>query len=294
MMTRLHGSPVHRTGPSPLGRRPARWRSEAGVTLIELLVYMVVAGIVMASVYQMMVTQSRNFTDQREITDARETVRGAAALLSAELRQVAPADSDLYFMHSDSIGLRSITSSGYLCGWDKANRRYALWSVAGEIDEGTVDSALIYAVATDAWEVIDIQNLMKPSVAGLGTCQWSAGGSADTVATVSNASDDVQLGAPFRSFRPIQYGMFYEDGRWWLGRKTVGGTYEKLTGPLLSPANGGLVFNYYAIDGATTAVADSVVTVEFIIRSESSGQSIQRDGLSARKDSIRTRVYLRG
>ena len=45
-------------------------RSEAGVTLIELMIYMVLASVVMGAIYSMMITQTRAYADQRQITDA--------------------------------------------------------------------------------------------------------------------------------------------------------------------------------------------------------------------------------
>jgi Tfp pilus assembly protein PilW len=58
------------------------------------MISLVVASIVIASIYQLMINQSRAYTNQREVTDARETVRGAAVLLSAELRQLSRDPDD--------------------------------------------------------------------------------------------------------------------------------------------------------------------------------------------------------
>ncbi len=77
-----------------LSRSVRRRASQAGVTLIELMISLVVASIVIASIYQLMINQSRAYTNQREVTDARETVRGAAVLLSAELRQLSRDPDD--------------------------------------------------------------------------------------------------------------------------------------------------------------------------------------------------------
>ena len=122
-------------------------REEAGVTLIELLIYMVVAGIVMASIYQLMLSQSMSYTDQREITDARETVSGAAVLLTSELRQLAASDNDIYFIARDSIAVRSSYASGIMCIRNGVDRRYGLYGVAGDMTYASGDSALVFAAA---------------------------------------------------------------------------------------------------------------------------------------------------
>ena len=61
---------------------PGRRRHEYGFTLVEMMIYMVVAGIVMAAVYQLLIGQSRSYTKQRELMDVHGTLRAAASLLA--------------------------------------------------------------------------------------------------------------------------------------------------------------------------------------------------------------------
>jgi prepilin-type N-terminal cleavage/methylation domain-containing protein len=276
---------------------------KAGVTLIELMISLVVASVVIASIYQLMINQSRAYTDQREITDARETARGAAVLLSAELRQLSAADNDIYFVSSDSIAVRSVGAGGIVCDKDNPGRRYALWGTSGEITTDAADSALIFAAAgsgagDDSWRAVDLEDSWSPGVAGMNTCSWAVAQVPDIVVRVSHDSDIVDIGAAFRLFRPVQYGIYQADGRWWLGRKVGGAVnYEKLTGPLLAPgANGGLELNYYDAAGAVTAVPTDVRTIEIIIRAQSFGTSrgSTSSDLTERQDSIKTKVFLRG
>ncbi len=276
-------------------------RSEAGVTLIELMIYMVLASVVMGAIYSVMITQTRAYADQRQITDARETVSGAALLLTAELRQLAPADDDLYFIAPESLAIRAVQSTAIVCGIDQVLRRFALWNLVGELQDrgGTKDSAFIFSVGAtgqgdDMWEREEIKNFL-PAVGPIASCEWTVAQTADTVVQLDKPMPGVVVGAPFRSFRAIQYGMFFDDGDWWLGRKTPGvAAYDKLTGPLQSPVFGGLVFNYYDAAGAVTAVAADVRMIEVIIRSQSRGMSRQVSGLAERTDSIRTKVFLGG
>ncbi len=275
-------------------------RSEAGVTLIELMIYMVLASVVMGAIYSVMITQTRAYADQRQITDARETVSGAALLLTAELRQLAPADGDLYFIAPESLAIRAVQSTAIVCGIDQVLRRFALWNLIGELQDrgGTKDSAFIFSVGAtgqsdDTWEREEIKNFL-PAVGPIGSCEWTVAQTADTVVQLDKPMPGVVVGAPFRSYRAIQYGTFLDGGNWWLGRKTPGGTYEKLTGPLRSPAAGGIEFKYYDANGNVTTVPADVRMIEIVIRSQSTRQSRQASGLTERTDSLRTKVFLGG
>ncbi len=106
--------------------------------------------------------------------------------------------------------------------------------------------------------------------------------------------DYVQVGSPLRAFRRIEYGLYQEGGRWWLGRKVgTAASYEKLTGPLRSAAGGGLVFTYYDAAGAVTADPLQVAEVEFIIRAES--YALPGSGSATfQQDSLTIRVAVRG
>ena len=275
-------------------------RSEAGVTIIELMIYMVLASVVMGAIYSVMITQTRAYADQRQMTDARETVSGAGVLLASELRQLAPSDGDLYFIAPESLAIRSVQSVAIVCAINQADRRFALWNLTGELEDFNkkADSAFVFSAGgsgqgDDTWEREEIKGF-HPAAGLLATCEWTVPQTPDTVVQLDKAMPGVAVGAPFRSFRSIQYGTFLDGGNWWLGRKTPGGAYEKLTGPLRSPAAGGLVFNYYDANGTVTAVPADVRMIEIVIRSQSTRQSRQASGLTERTDSLRTKVFLSG
>lgn len=102
------------------------------------------------------------------------------------------------------------------------------------------------------------------------------------------------VGTPFRVFRRVEYGLYLDagDGRWWLGRKVgAAAFYEKLTGPLLAPASGGLVFTYRDTAGNVTADPTQVATIEFVLRAESYRPS--GNTFAFQQDSVAMRVALR-
>ncbi len=310
-----------------LGFRRRRAASEAGFTVIELLVYLIIAVVIVGSVYQLLIGQNQLYMKQRELTDVRSSLRGAAALLGWEFRQASAAGGDFYSIGMNSFAVRSVQGGGIICGEDSVLLHYGLWGTSGEIGTTTDDSALVFAAADngtddDTWKVVRITNLLAPGAgSGVEYCAWSDStmgkgkGKAlgqgkkikckprkgtcivpDTVVVVTGDMDGVYMGALFRAFRRVEYGLFQEDGRWWLGRKVGGAaSYEKMTGPLSSPADSGLVFTYYNRLGNTTAAADSVALVEIRLRGESFGKVRKAAGdVSVQQETLTTRVSLRG
>ena len=282
--------------------RRERGRPTAGFTIIELMIYLVMASVVMAVVFRLMVAQSRSYGDQRQVRDVGETMRGATMLLTWELRQLAASDGDLYSLGTNNLVLRSMQGGGIVCGKHITLPRYGLWGVSGEVTDG--DSALVFmagggGTTDDAWRAVLITSEWSPAGGGVPWCDWSGGNTVGTEAVVHVSSDTsaVATGAPFRTFRRVEYGTFQQDGRWWLGRRVDGSaTWELMTGPLRSPADGGLVFAYYDSTGAVTANPLQVHRVEIAIRAESYGRA-HRGGtgpVGEGQDSVRTRVYLRG
>ncbi len=102
-----------------------------------------------------------------------------------------------------------------------------------------------------------------------------------------------EIGAPFRAFQRVEYALYADAGRWWLGRKVAGAAfYEKLIGPLLAPGSGGLVFTYRDAAGNVTADPTQVVVIDFVIRAES--YLVSGNAFDFRQDTLSMRVALRG
>ena len=106
----------------------------------------------------------------------------------------------------------------------------------------------------------------------------------------------VEVGAPFRAFRAVQYGIYQDGGRWWLGRKVgSAGTYEQVAGPLRAPGDSGLHMIYYDASGNPTADPRYVQMVDIILRGESLGLVPRGDEApSAQQDTLTVRVSIRG
>jgi hypothetical protein len=113
-----------------------------------------------------------------------------------------------------------------------------------------------------------------------------------------NAFENVEVGAPFRAFRRVTYGIYQDpdEGRYWLGRRVgSAASYERLTGPLRAPQDSGLHLVFYDLAGNTTTNPLDVRMVDIIVRGESLGL-VPRAGEapSAQQDTLTIRVSLRG
>ena len=282
--------------PDPaFGRRRRRY----GFTLVETMIFMVVAGIVMAVMYKLLIGQSRSYGKQRELMDVHETLRTAAAVLAREIRQSWAGGGDLYSISANSITLRSTQGGGTVCAKHNTLPRFGLLGAGlGDVAATADDSALVH-VGSGTWNVLRIVGADLPGGMGIGDCAWAGGVAPDFAVelTVNVPSDtaDIRIGVPVRAFRRAEYGLYWDagDGRWWLGRKVgAAASYEKLTGPLLAPALGGLVFTYRDAGGNPTADPTQVAVIDFVIRAESN--RVSGHAGEFQQDTLATRVALRG
>jgi hypothetical protein len=291
------------------------------------MVYLVIALSVMGSIYQLVVSQSRTYTAQREMKDVRNTLRGAAVLLSKELQAASAAEGDLYMIGSNGFKMRSVQGTAVICSEHPTADvlKYGLRLTSGDIMATADDSALVFAAGgtaatDDKWKRLKIDSVMPQGGSGVLNCFWGdatagqgkgrgsiAGVSSTTGTQVpdlvvkvsgtggSAAVDSIYMGAPFLAFRSVEYGLYLDQGRYWLGRKVGGSaTWQKLTGPMLAPADSGLALIYRDAAGAVTANPMLVAEVELVLKGESFGK-VQREGgsLAVRKESFRTRVAIR-
>ena len=268
-----------------------------GFTLIELLVGMVLGAIVMTGVVQMMIVQGRGYRKQREMIDVRETAREAAALLSWDLRQSLTGGSPLAAMGPGTVALRSPRGLGTICAKHATLARYGLWKTGGNIVAGVDDSALVFQLGRDKWTVLKITAVGTPAAMGVTACAWPGARPPDVVVEfgVGTKTDTsyIKVGAPFRSFRRVEYAEYQVNNRWWLGRKVgAAASYDQLTGPLVAPANG-LTFTYYDTLGAVTANPSAVGSIAFTLRTESFKNTYVGTTFVYQRDSLTTKVALR-
>ena len=278
---------------------------EAGFTLVEFLIVSLVGFIMVMGSYQVLISQSRILAQQQETIDARASSQGGAALLAWELKGLSASGGDLYTITEDSIVVRSAKAAGVICSWTEtgSHSRLGLRQTSGVFTAAANDSVMIFSVINRTWAVFDVADAWDaPPTAWSQTpvCFWGdstqsmprpeAAIRIDTLATLAN----LEIGGRVHQFRRTTYGLSTSDGRWWLSRREGTGAWEILTGPMLSPNNGGLAFKYYDQNDAETADPTLVTRVEFTLRSQSHGQvSTAGQTGGAVEDAVTTTVFLR-
>jgi Tfp pilus assembly protein PilW len=255
-------------------RSQSKGRVRVGFTMIEVLVALVVGMLVLSSVVQLLIVQGRGYRKQREQVDVRETAREAVDLLSWDLRQAAVAGSSFAAMGANAVTIRSFRGLGTVCGKHATLARYGLWRTGGNIQATVDDTALVYQIGRGQWNKLRITAVGTPAAMGVTACAWPGARPPDVVVefavTVTTDTSYIKVGAPFRTFRRVQYAEYQQNSRWWLGRKVgAAAAYELLTGPLLAPTSNGLAFTYYDTLGAVTANPAAVGSVAFTLRTES-------------------------
>ena len=273
-----------------------------GFTLVEMMLYLVLSGLLLGGIYALLLGQGRAYGKQRELMDVHSSIRAAAALLAWEIRQVSAADGDLYAIGANSITLRSVQGTGVVCKKHPVLPRFGIKGEPGDMTATVDDSALVFSAGLpgagdDVWKVLRITAVNVPGTIAVGTCAYLAAGMPEVSVTVTAAAPidtaGIAVGALFRAFRRVEYGIYLDGGRWWLGRKVGGAvTYEKVTGPLLPQGSGGLVFTYANANGVPTVDPTQVATVDFVIRAESYVRPAGQANYQA--DSLATRIATRG
>ncbi len=61
-------------------------RNGKGVTLIELMIALVIAGIVVAGIYRVFIAQSKAYTVQDQVVEVQQSIRSAMEIISRDLR----------------------------------------------------------------------------------------------------------------------------------------------------------------------------------------------------------------
>jgi prepilin-type N-terminal cleavage/methylation domain-containing protein len=261
-----------------------------GMTLVELLVAMVAAALVMGAVYQVLVTNQRVYTVQRESIMGHQTIRAGADVLFAELREVSPMEGDLLDLGEDQVEFRAMRGFGILCNVNTSESRISVVVRSEEFLEG--QTALLFYEHDpddpfdDEWVEVPIQGAQDAS----SSCPQDGRIQRLNLPDLAGgAFSGLRLGAPVRATESFVYGAFQVDGAWYLARRRSGST---ATVPLVGPLAGreGLHFEYLAADGTETTVPAEVRRIRVTLRT-ASGATDQFGTVVA--DSLTADVFLR-
>lgn len=271
-----------------------------GVTLAEVVVTIALLGIVGTAIHRTLVTGGRTYRAQMQRIDGHQTLRIAATLLPAELRELDAGGGDLVAVSADSVRLRAPRHVAFLCAPpdlgpatpSPASRattlvvaRQPTYGLRG-LDPAT-DSVLVYyegdpaTPADDGWvagELLSVTDAVCPAPDGRAAraLQVRLGFAAGQLGPPPNAA--VPAGAPVRGFEPVTYLRYRaSDGRHYIGQRS-GRDLQPILGPV---ARRGLTLVYYDAYGHVTGDRRRVAAIEARVHATPT-------------DSIVIRVALRG
>ena len=286
----------------------SRLHSEAGFTLVELTIVVVISTIALIAIYQSLITQERTYRYQSAAIDAQGSTRIGLQLLASELREIsasagddptATGGSDLLVATSDSISFRAFRKVGLVCAVDTAGGSLDVWTLGTRFEVG--DSLFMFQEGDtltdddDAWvSGVGLRDAGEARNEDVCVREW---GTYETQGLGGLDPGDLgfmERGAMVRSYQTLTYGSYRYDDDWVLGRSVGDGSVVPLVGPILSPDSGGLVFRFFNSNSrelrpSSEAEMAQVARVEITVR------ALSRGGIDGPYvDSLSTTVYLRG
>lgn len=260
-----------------------------GFTLVELLVVVVLGGLMVLTVYQVLITNSRTYTVNNAQIQGQQSLRAGLDVLFSELREVSTDEGDLLAMGVDSVTIRTPRAFGLVCATDfsVSPPRVTAHRIGPVVEAG--DSIFIFAdnipdrASDDVWLTRVVQSVDSTATCGGSLAQRL------TVPNLASTGDTVRAGAPIRAFLTYTYGLHVFAGESYLARRiSTSGTPDPLVGPLLP--NRGVTFRYLDSVGAVTTVAADVAQIEVTLRYQSEVMDSRNQLV---RDSIVARVYPR-
>ncbi len=283
----------------------ARWRGlRRGVSLTELIVVLAVLGIAAAAVGRTSLGQQEHYRDFSGRMRARAILREGSAVLTAELRGIAPGAGDLYAeeMRDASIAFRSTVGAFTLCdaavpgtsSIDIVDLHLAdgVATVAGApFAPSPGDSLWLYDSGADIGGADD--GWLPHLVAGVSVVRRACGlepsaadGEAFRLSLAGPVHAVTESHAPVRLFRRVRYTLYAAaDGLWYLGfsdcrplvRNPPCATLQPIAGPYepyragTASVRSGLLLRYLDRGGHETTDPHAVAMIELDLRTRSLG-----------------------
>lgn len=251
--------------------------SRSGVTLAELLVALTLTAVIAAGTLGLVWRVQDLYRAESLSIERNRSLRIAAALLPAELRELDAADGDLVAMGPDALTIRAPRQLAVLC---RAPRfevppiratltvrdapRYGLRDF-----NPRTDSLWVYYEGDAATR--DDDGWIQASLDSVTADVCPDGRAASRVSAALRPSPGQRLGrgtipagAPVLGFETVTYRLYRSssDRRWYVGLAT-GGNVQPLLGPVTSA---GLHFTFLDATGAPTTEPARVALIELRIR----------------------------
>src|SRR5471032_1033457 len=244
--------------------RVKRLKSRCGAGLTEMLVALALSAFVSAAAAAALTSAERYMRRTRATSDARRTLREAAALLGSELRAAASdsvrlrGDTAIDFLGLVGVSVVCVASGNVLVAPPDVAAGgfpYSSWRATPEAGDLL---AVFDTAAGVTWRTVAIDTASTPSngagckpSSGLISAADSAARRAVTRMVLHTAlSPSPLLGAPLRVIRPGRYALTRAaDGSWSLSYRrctSACGVAQPVVGPLAAPSSSGVVFTSIA------------------------------------------------
>jgi prepilin-type N-terminal cleavage/methylation domain-containing protein len=273
-----------------------REKSRRGITLVEVVVTITVAGIVLSIVSSISVRQQRLLAAITDGVAVSGRLREISSILPIDLRAAAVSAHDIRQATDTSVELRATIASAVVCdtaaSWlllapaSAGATTYAAFATM--IDSG--DTAWVFTPgdSVDEWQPADVVSVTTLNVGGR---QCSApgprlGDSARALPRIgvrlapAPASVSALIGSPIRVTRTLRYSLYRaSDGAWYVGEHDWNATalrfntIQPVSGPFLSAAARGMVLTY--LDSSAARLPTPVVDTRAIaaVRASFRGES---------------------
>jgi prepilin-type N-terminal cleavage/methylation domain-containing protein len=251
-----------------------------GFTLIEIMLALTLMLIVSGAIYRLIVSSQRISRNQTERMGLQSNVRiGSLAVLS-DLREIntvtagSLAENDILAMAANSITYRGGRGTGFICVAPTATQvRLARNTFFGYRDPIPGRDSLYVFIDGDPNTEADDAWLSAP-ITGVSTAVACPGVLGDGITlTTPNTAALVGLptGTPVRIFEVMELKLHQQDGRSWLGARSV--SADEPVRPVLGPLVDGNGFSliYLNAAGAPTADRTQVRSIQVTLRGISDG-----------------------
>jgi len=270
----------------------------AGVTLPELLVALVLAGVLAAGSAQVLRDATLTTRAGAQAAEIHQALRVTNALAD-DLLELDAVDGDLVAIAPSSVSLRASRWLAFAC-------RPAHLGGAGDSTAITVRASPLFGLrsfdaSTDSVFLLDPGiMLMEPRWAAAALrsvdrdrCPDGSAGQRLDLTAPSGPGVVVPVGAPVMGFEIVSYLLYRgSDGAWYVGMNEAGGgSVQPLIGPV---AAGGLHFTYVDSIGEETSDPARVVAVALQVTGLGTRPVRDRGGaLAVPLDSVRRWLWLR-
>ncbi len=259
--------------------------SQAGYSLVEMMIALLVSMVVMAALMGMVIHQQRFYLRAADISETLSELQRVETVVVPELLPLSPGAGDIVFAGEDSIAMRVFRGVYSVCDKLLAPEfAIVVRNLTGNSVPLATDSVFVYARGTrtglgdDSWLPVKMSSVNETTCPD-GTTGWRA-----VIPELNGVSFQIPVGSPVRAFRHGSYWLELSSDGWYLKTDATSGTAVVIAGPLTPPdsaAAAALEFRYLNGEGDVAATTAEIARIDLNVSSLGS-VPVRRDGLPHR------------